>query len=187
MTYAIVSIGGKQYRVREGQHLLVDRVALDGGATFTPAVLLVGGNGDPAIAPDGVTVTARVVEHQRGPKLRIGKYRKRTGYRRHTGFRSALTKVQIESIGAGTASAAAKPAAAKTPKVEKPAAAAQAPGQVSGALPDGYDDLTVAKIKEAAASWEPAALRAALEHEQQHAKRKGALAALESAIGKKGE
>ena len=51
MGYAIISVGGKQYRVREGERLLVDRVALDDGATFTPQVLLAGGDGDVAIAP----------------------------------------------------------------------------------------------------------------------------------------
>ena len=49
-------------------------------------------------------------------------------------------------------------------------------------LPAGYDDLTIADLKEAAAGWDAAALAAALEYEQAHAKRKGAIAALESAI-----
>ena len=51
MSYAIISVGGKQYRVREGERLLVDRLALEDGATFTPPVLLVGGDGEPQIAP----------------------------------------------------------------------------------------------------------------------------------------
>lgn len=106
MTYAIISVGGKQYRVREGQRLLVDRMAAEDGATFNPDVLLVGGDGDARLAPDGVTVTARVIGAERGPKIRIGKYRKRTGYRRHTGFRSALSQIEIESIAAKKARAA---------------------------------------------------------------------------------
>ncbi len=190
MSYAIVSIGGKQYRVREGQHLLVDRVALDDGATFTPPVLLVGGEGGVAISPDAVTVTARVVEQQRGPKIRIGKYKKRTGYRRHTGFRASLTKVQIESIGgpaARTAEKAVKPASpAESVKPAEPASTSDAP--VAAALPSGYAQLTVAQVKDAASSWDLATLQAALGHEQEHAKRKGAMAALEAAIaGKEGE
>jgi large subunit ribosomal protein L21 len=44
-------------------------------------------------------VTAKVLGHVQGEKIRIGKYRRRTGYRRHTGFRSKLTQIQIESIG----------------------------------------------------------------------------------------
>ena len=100
MSYAIISIGGKQYRVREGERLLVDRIDAEDGKTFAATVLLVGGDGEPQLAPSDVTVTARVLGQRRGPKIRIGKYRRRTGYRRHTGFRAALTQIEIESIGA---------------------------------------------------------------------------------------
>ena len=62
-------------------------------------MLLVGGTGTPALAPSDVTVTVKVVGQQRGPKIRIGKYKKRTGYKRHTGFRAALTQIEVESIG----------------------------------------------------------------------------------------
>ena len=58
-----------------------------------------GGDGKAELAPKG-TVTAKVLAHVKGDKIRIGKYRRRTGYRRHTGFRSSLTQIQIESIGA---------------------------------------------------------------------------------------
>jgi large subunit ribosomal protein L21 len=119
MSYAIISIGGKQYRVREGERLLVDRVDAADGTTFAPTVLLVGGNGEPQLAPKDVTVTARVLGQRRGPKIRIGKYKKRTGYRRHTGFRAALTQIEIESIGGKKTRAAAKP---KADEQEKPAA-----------------------------------------------------------------
>ena len=119
MSYAIISIGGKQYRVREGERLLVDRVDAEDGKTFAPTVLLVGGDGEPQLAPKDVTVTARVVGQRRGPKIRIGKYRQRTGFRRHTGFRAALTQIEIESIGATKTRAAAKP---KPEEAEKPAA-----------------------------------------------------------------
>jgi large subunit ribosomal protein L21 len=179
MSYAIISVGGKQYRVREGERLLVDRVALDDGATFTPHVLLTGGDGATAIAPTDVTVTARVVEQQRGPKIRIGKYKQRTGYKRHTGFRAALTQIEIESIGGGKARAA-KPKADAAPAPDVPAAAAESTVEEAG-LPAGYADLTVAQVKEAAAGWDATALAAALEYEHAHANRKGALAALESA------
>jgi len=114
VTYAIIKVAGKQYRVREGERLLVDRLAQDDGATFTPAVLLVGGDGEAALDPD-VKVTAKVVGAVKGPKIRIGKYKKRTGYKRHTGFRAALTQIEIESIGAEKR-AAAKPKAAAAPE-----------------------------------------------------------------------
>ena len=171
MSYAIISVGGKQYRVREGERLLVDRLALEDGASFTPTVLLAGGTGEPSIAPADVTVTAKVLAQAKGPKIRIGKYKKRTGYKRHTGFRASLTQIEIESIGGGSGRSGAKQAATKdAPTAEAPKG-----------LPEGYADLTVAEIKDAAAGWDAAALAAALEYEQAHAKRKGAFAALESA------
>lgn len=122
MTYAIVKLGGKQYRVQEGEWLLVDRLALDENKTFHPEVLFVGGNGKAEVAPKGVQVTAKIVGHELGEKIRIGKYKKRTGYKRHNGFRAKLSRVQIEAI---TASRAAKPTEAAEEKVvPKPKAAA---------------------------------------------------------------
>jgi large subunit ribosomal protein L21 len=126
MSYAIISLGGKQYRVSEGQRLLVDRLATEDGRTFTPDVLLVGGDGAASLAPKDVTVTVKVVGQQRGPKIRIGKYKKRTGYKRHTGFRAALTQIEIESIGAKKKAAAAKPkATADSEAAAEPKAAAK--------------------------------------------------------------
>ena len=180
MSYAIISVGGKQYRVREGERLLVDRLAAEDGKTFTPPVLLVGGDGGPQIAPSNVVVTAKVLGQLRGPKIRIGKYKKRTGYKRHNGFRSALTQIQIESIGAGS-SAAAKPRAAAQPKVEAVAVEAPAAVESAGSAPEGYGEMTIAEIKVAVASWDVAAITEALAYEQTHGKRKGAIAALESA------
>jgi large subunit ribosomal protein L21 len=176
MSYAIISVGGKQYRVREGERLLVDRLALDDGATFAPTVLLSGGDGEPQIAPSGVVVTAKVVGQAKGPKLLIGKYKKRTGYRRHTGFRASLTQIEIESIGAS--SRRAKTKAAPTERPADTSAAVEEPR----ALPAGYPELTVAELKQAVAGWNADELAAALEYEQSHARRKGAVAALESAI-----
>jgi large subunit ribosomal protein L21 len=177
MSYAIISVGGKQYRVQEGQRLLVDRVAQADGDTFTPPVLLVGGDGETQLSPDGVVVTARVLGQQRGPKIRIGKYKQRVGYKRHTGFRAALTQIEIESIGgARKARPSAKPG---TAPAGKPAEATAA----GGALPAGFADMTVADIKDAASGWDEAALQAALEYERAHGARKGAIAALESALG----
>ena len=124
MSYAIISVGGKQYRVREGERLLVDRVATEEGKTFSPTVLLVGGDGEPQLSPADVTVTAKVIGQRKGPKIRIGKYRQRTGYKRHTGFRAALTQIEIESIGAKKRRASSKPKAqpAEAPTEETPAA-----------------------------------------------------------------
>lgn len=182
MSYAIITVGGKQYRVREGEQLLVDRVALEDGATFAPPVLLVGGGVTPELSPAGVTVTAKVVGQEKGPKIVIGKYKKRTGYKRHTGFRASLTRIEIESIGAG-GSRAKKATAKETPSAEatSTAQAPEAAAAVAGA-PEGYADLTVAEIKKAVGEWDRQAVAAALAYEQEHGKRKGAIAALESAL-----
>ena len=129
MSYAIITVGGKQYRVQEGERLLVDRLKTDEGKTFNPRVLLTGGNGKTEISPS-TTVTARVVSHELGDKIRIGKYRRRTGYRRHTGFRASLTQIEIESIGTGSkkAATAAKPKAEPKPKAEEKPKVEETPG-----------------------------------------------------------
>ena len=192
MTYAIIKVAGKQYRVREGERLFVDRLAEDDGATFSPTVLLVGGNDAPALDPD-VKVTAKVLGQVKGPKVRIGKYKRRTGYRRHTGFRSSLTQIEIEQIGDSKRRAPKKEAAAAEkpkPKVQRaapaaPAAPATEPEPRVKGMPAGYEDLTVAAIKEAASGWNRPMLEAALEYEQAHANRKGAIAAIESALADK--
>jgi large subunit ribosomal protein L21 len=193
MSYAIITLGGKQYRVREGERLLVDQLKTDEGKTFEPRVLLIGGDGKTDLSPT-TTVTARVVGHQLGEKIRIGKYKKRTGYRKHNGYRSRLTQIEIESIGAGTRKAAAKkeaPAAKVEEAAPKPAAAPKAAAVEAPARtahpPKGYDELTVAGIAEAAPGWRRPNLEAALEHERANANRKGAIAALESALASKEE
>ena len=101
MTYAIISVAGKQYRVREGERLLVDRLALDEGATFHPDVVLIGGDGDARMGGDleGDQVTARVAGHVLGDKVIVGKHRGRTGYRRRNGHRSRLSQIEIQAIG----------------------------------------------------------------------------------------
>jgi len=177
MDYAIIRLGGKQYRVREGEYLVVDRVKVDEGETFSPDVLL----GD-----SGVTVTAKVVAHERGPKVRIGKYRRRTGYRRHYGFRAATSRLEISLGASAQERAAAKeptPAEAEAPA---PAAPAAAEDHVKG-MPSGYEELTVAQITEGSKTWNRPMLEAALEYEQAHAARKGAIHALESALHAKEE
>lgn len=186
MSYAIITLGGKQYRVQEGEKLVVDRLRGEEGSTFEPRVLLVGGDGTTDLSPTA-TVTARVVGHVLGEKIRIGKYRQRTGYKRHNGHRSRLTQIQIEAIGAAGRKAAAKPKAEAAPKeaaAPKAEAAAEAPARAAHP-PKGYEEMTVAQIAEAAAGWRKPNLEAALEYEQAHAKRKGALAALEAALKEK--
>ena len=118
MTYAIVRLGGKQYRVQEGEKLLVDRLAVDENKTFHPEVLFVGGDGQADLAPKGVQVSAKVVGHVLGDKILIGKYKKRTGYKRHNGFRAKLSQVQIETIGKKAARASSAPPRSEAEKPE---------------------------------------------------------------------
>jgi large subunit ribosomal protein L21 len=140
MSYAIISLGGKQYRVREGERLLVDRLPHAEGKTFHPDLLLVGGNGSSELSPKGVNVTVRVVRHVLGEKIRIGKYKPKSGYRKHNGYRSRLSQIEVESIGAKKAAkpkaeqAEEKPkAAAKKPAARKTAAKPKAPAKPKAA------------------------------------------------------
>jgi large subunit ribosomal protein L21 len=170
-SYAIIRLGNKQHRVYDGETLVVDRLSTEPGKSFEPDVLL----GDRA-------VTATVVAHERGPKIRIGKYRRRTGYKRHNGYRSATSRVQISLGGVSKRSAAPK----ETEKAEAEAEVA-APAPAPAGVPSGYDELTVAGIKAASAGWTTEELHAALAYENEHAARKGAIAALESALAKEEE
>ena len=88
---------------------------------MTPRVLLVGGDGAPDLAPGDGVVTARVVGHVLGDKLRIGKYKPKTGYRRHAGFRARLSELEIETIG--DRERAARPKRAQKPKGDDEAGA----------------------------------------------------------------
>jgi large subunit ribosomal protein L21 len=188
MSYAIISLGGKQYRVQPGERLLVDRLKTEAGKTFQPAVLMIGGDGK-ANFGSKTAVTARVVEHTLGDKIRIGKYRPKNGYKKHTGFRASLTRIEIEAIGSAKAepkAAAPKPKAEPKPRAAKPEPAAT-PAQVAGAVPEGYAKFTVAQVVELAPTWDLLTLEAALGYEGEHGKRKGATAALESAIAAKQE
>ena len=100
-TYAVISLGGKQYRVREGERLRVERLPYDEGKTFHPDVLLIGGEGEALLGKvelKGRQVTAKVTGHVLGKKVIIGKHRQRTGFRRRNGHRSRLSEIEIQSI-----------------------------------------------------------------------------------------
>ena len=153
MSYAIISLGGKQYRVREGERLLVDRLAVDEGKTFHPDVLMLGGEGKFELAPKSVQVTARVVGSPLGKKIRIGKYKPKSGYKRHTGFRAKLSQIEIESIGG---------ARAATKKDKEPAAAPAKQEDAPDNLPRGYADMTIADINEKSGRWSAEQVEAAL-------------------------
>ncbi len=101
--FAVISTGGKQYLVTEGQKLRVEKLDLEAGATLTLDCLLVSddsGNdvkvGTPLVA--GGSVTAKVVEQGRADKVSVIKYKRKVRYRRNVGHRQPFTEIQIESI-----------------------------------------------------------------------------------------
>jgi large subunit ribosomal protein L21 len=111
MSYAVIKTGGKQYRVQEGETLLVERLPGDVGSTVELQPLLVAGDGDPVFDGDGLasaTVSAEVVAHERGPKLRVFKFKPKRGYRRRTGHRQELTRIRITGIAASGSKPAAR-------------------------------------------------------------------------------
>ncbi len=125
--YAIVKTGGKQYRVEEGQSLLVERLpASDGDSVDLQPLLFVDGSN--VVDGDGlssVSVVARVVGHERGPKLRVVKFKPKRGYKRRTGHRQELTRLEVTGIkmGGGRRSSAGKAAASEERAAPKPVAA----------------------------------------------------------------
>jgi large subunit ribosomal protein L21 len=102
--YAVVTSGGKQYRVEAGSELTVERVPGDAGATITfDRVLLVGDGeavtvGTPTV--EGATVTGTVLGETLGPKLIIFKFKQKAHYRRKNGHRQHLTRIRIDEISA---------------------------------------------------------------------------------------
>jgi large subunit ribosomal protein L21 len=126
MTYAVIRLAGKQYRVQEGDTILVDRLGEAEGKAFHPDVLLFADDGKTELAPKGVQVTAKVVGHVLGDKIRIGKYKAKSGYKRHAGHRSRLSEVAIEKVAkkAPARKPAAEKAVPEAPAAEKPKPAA---------------------------------------------------------------
>jgi large subunit ribosomal protein L21 len=102
--YAIVRSGGRQHKVAVGDVLEVDRLPGEPGSTLTlPALLLVDGETvtSDSAALGGVTVTAEVVDHTKGPKIHIMKYKNKTGYRKRQGHRQRHSQVRVTSIETG--------------------------------------------------------------------------------------
>jgi len=98
--YAIVKTGGKQYRVEKGQTLLVERLPDEAGATVRLEPVLFRSD-DVIFESDQLTkvrVDARIVEHVRGEKLRVFKFKPKRGYRRRTGHRQELTRIEVTDI-----------------------------------------------------------------------------------------
>jgi large subunit ribosomal protein L21 len=100
--YAIIKSGGKQYRVQAGEQLRVEAIAAEVGSSVSlEEVLLVGtGDGVKVGAPlvSGAKVTATVVSHGRGDKVKIFKLRRRKHYQKTQGHRQSYTELRIDDI-----------------------------------------------------------------------------------------
>ena len=151
--YAIVKTGGKQYRVERGQRLLVERLAADEGSDVALEPILYRSD-EPVFDKAGlesVKVTAKVVAHVRGEKLRVFKFKPKRGYKRRTGHRQDLTQIEVTEISQGKAKAPAK-ASAEKPAAAK--AAAKAPAQekakpaAKAAKTAGAKTAKASKVKE---------------------------------------
>src|ERR1700683_2301929 len=103
--YAIVKTGGKQYRVEPGQTLLVERLPEAEGASVTLEPILY--RSDEAVLDHAglkdVRVTAKILAHVRGEKLRVFKFKPKRGYKRRTGHRQDLTRIEVTEIASGKA------------------------------------------------------------------------------------
>ncbi|HEY2282526.1 MAG TPA: 50S ribosomal protein L21 [Solirubrobacteraceae bacterium] len=155
--YAIVKTGGKQYRVERGQRLLVERLpAAEGESVALEPILY---RSDEAVFDKTglakVKVTAKVIAHERGEKLRVFKFKPKRGYKRRTGHRQELTRIEVTelAIGAGSRAKAAK-------DTEAPAQASAAP---AAAKPAGEKKAAPTKASSAAkpAASKPASAKAA--------------------------
>ena len=129
--YAVVSSGGKQYRVEQGTTLLVDRLSAEPGTSITFDRVLLVSDGDEVMVGTplvtGATVTGTILGEERGPKLVIFKFKQKVKYRRRTGHRQPMTRIRIDEISADgdkpkrRAAAEAAPAADAAEAAAKPA------------------------------------------------------------------
>jgi large subunit ribosomal protein L21 len=140
--YAIVKVGGKQYRVEKGDSLVVDRLREDEGAKVALEPLLFAGDKkDDTVFERGeldkVKVEAVVTGHERGQKIHVLKFKPKRGYKRRSGHRSELTRLEISDIKLLSRKPAAKkepaakaePAEKKEPAAKQPAATRKAPAR----------------------------------------------------------
>jgi len=106
--YAVVRTGSKQYRVRVGDIIEVEKLPVEPGQEVTlEDVLLVECDGTVTVGQPvvpGARVVARVLDQVKGPKLIVFKMKPKTRYRRKTGHRQRYTRLQVEAIELGTAS-----------------------------------------------------------------------------------
>jgi large subunit ribosomal protein L21 len=119
MKYAVIQTGGKQYRIAEGDILSVEHLTGDNKDLLFDKVLLYTADGTTKVGTpyvSGITVKAKLLGDEKGEKIRVSKYKAKVRYRRVTGHRQLLSKIQIESIGTGSAKKEAAPAKVEAEK-----------------------------------------------------------------------
>ncbi len=164
--YAIVKTGGKQYRVERGQRLLVERLPDAEGASVALAPLMYRSE-ETVFDSKGleqVHVTAKVLAHERGKKLRVVKFKPKRGYKRRTGHRQELTRIEILDIALGGAQGAtskpAKPVVASATQLLAQDAAEKPVAQDAAEKPAAKGSAKSAAAKpEGEGSTKPAAAR----------------------------
>ena len=156
-TYAIIESGGKQYRVEQGQNLLVDRLPDSEGAKVALRAVMLRTDDDVVLDPadlEKVKVEAKVAGHERGEKIRVFKYKAKKGYRRRQGHRSELTRLEVTELKQLTR----KPAAKKADEEDEAAGAEEKPAKKPAAkkAPAKKAAAKKAPAKKAAAKKAPA-------------------------------
>ncbi len=147
--YAIVKVGGKQYRVEKGDSIVVDRLSANEGdkVQLQPLLYRPDGNGDAVFeGPElkKVRVEAVVTGHERGPKVRVLKFKPKKGYKRRSGHRSELTRLEIGEIKLGARRPARQKAGPKqsakkggTTRARKPPTQKRNSAEAAGRSDDG--------------------------------------------------
>jgi large subunit ribosomal protein L21 len=132
--YAIVKAGGRQYRVEEGDTLLVGRMRVEEGETIELEPVLLRGE-EPVMDPDGLArgrVAAVVRGHERGEKVHVLKFKPKRGYKRRMGHRSELTRLEVSEISLGSGGARASAGRSGRARAGREATGASEPGAGAG-------------------------------------------------------
>ncbi|MGA7987093.1 MAG: 50S ribosomal protein L21 [Candidatus Dormiibacterota bacterium] len=156
--YAILQHGGHQYRVASGDRILVDRIPVEVGSTVTlESVLLIGDGAEADVAkgsPVEASVTATVIAHRRGRKIRVFTYKPKKRHRRTLGYRSQLTELRIDEVARGKAAEKPK-AAAKPRKAAEPEAVAATETPPKAAKEEPKAEAAELAVEEAPAAETP--------------------------------
>ncbi|MEZ0235389.1 MAG: 50S ribosomal protein L21 [Actinomycetota bacterium] len=123
--YAVIKTGGKQHKVRAGDVIEVEKIVHEGETVTFQPLLVVDDDGGTHVGAEAAkaTVTAKPLGERKGDKVRIFKYRPKSGYAQRAGHRQLLTLLEIESVTLGAAKKASSKKAAASPEPEEAAAA----------------------------------------------------------------